>query len=582
MINNKQFTLSDLAFDSSGIRSIEYDSLPTESRCDGHDSTETNFQPEPVRQWLADCLQNHPTCSSESSIWSPKRLVYVGTKHAPELKLVVQEQDSVVQYATLSYRWPQTSHPLKLQPHNLEQFQKQIEFDPLSPTVRNAIEIAREIDIHYLWVDSLCIIQNEDDPDMLSEVQSMADVYCNSLLNISASSALDGTEPLIRHRCSQHDTHPLYRTDNGLKVMFSSSLQSEPMEGPLKTRGWTLQEDLLASRTIYVSNYGTNWRCQNSIRGVKPSFCVNTHEDLSSLIRQPVFLCHTWLHIVIQFTQRSLTVRSDIIPAIQGVADFLEKRYNMHYLTGLWEESLHVCLLWELLESHEMGPNRYNTELDLPTWSWASVQGEVHFRGADRSYVHIHDDGEVRTSFWSISPGGTSNEDCRSLISLESADFGPVGKGIRGARVLHIRGLLIPCEFNHLSKHSTGYWYAVDPSFSGNTFAPNGHIDLHLDCGEEIVESRSWPPIYFIPTAYNSTKVSGIVVTPGGRAFSSGMGGTDQHGYRRIGILYITKRIGTRGGFDLNESIPSMIVDWVQSLRVLSGRLPREVLVRLV
>ena len=81
-----------------------------------------------------------------------------------------------------------------------DRFLKEIDFDSLPKTFRNAISLTRFLNIQYIWIDSLCIVQDVGDPDWNREAPLMAEVYGNSFCNIAAANARDGTEGLFRSR----------------------------------------------------------------------------------------------------------------------------------------------------------------------------------------------------------------------------------------------------------------------------------------------------------------------------------------------------------------------------------------------
>jgi len=63
---------------------------------------------------------------------------------------------------TLSHRWGPQSYT-KLESSTIAQLQKDVDTTGLPNVFQETIEIARYLGIHYLWIDALCIKQDEDD-----------------------------------------------------------------------------------------------------------------------------------------------------------------------------------------------------------------------------------------------------------------------------------------------------------------------------------------------------------------------------------------------------------------------------------
>ena len=283
--NNEQVYLSGLAFDKSGVQSIDYTAIPTQYKCVGHDFCEMNFSPAPARSWMARCLKNHNACNNAER-WCPERLLFIGDKDTPELRLIFPDQKQCIPYATVSHRWPQS--PINctiLSFANLNAFQVQIYWDTLHSPFKVAIDIVRDLNISHIWIDSLCIIRDAPLEEKQSDIRAMDNIYFKALVNISAASASNGTEPIILQRCSKTLTHPMFVTKNGLRVAYEANRQAEMEICPLNNRGWVLQENLLANRVLHVSDYGMIWQCQESIGNDRNPNVWGFYPGLRSMIQ---------------------------------------------------------------------------------------------------------------------------------------------------------------------------------------------------------------------------------------------------------------------------------------------------------
>jgi hypothetical protein len=228
---------------------------------------------------------------------------------------------------------------------NLEDRKNSIDFNELPQTFRDAISVSRSFGINYLWIDSLCIIQNDID-DWKKESVKMEQVYCDATLVISASKAMSDSSGFLNRR--RNDEIISISSGEGGKMStfylqqalqpftpFSDPLKSEP----LHQRGWALQERYLARRTLHFGSHQLFWNCQT----------LSQSEDGRMLQR---------------------------LPAIAGLAKLLWLKSHDSYLAGLWRGGLLAGLLWR---RYQLTALQMPVAFRAPSWSWASVEGEIEF-----------------------------------------------------------------------------------------------------------------------------------------------------------------------------------------------------------
>src|SRR5579871_1088250 len=141
--------------------------------------------------WLHRCLTEHITCmiSDEPFPTLPSRVLDVDAPHSPSKLSLVESNGRHGFYVTLSHVWGQ-QNITRTTTAKLSERKQSILLDSLSQTFQNAITIIRKLDIRYIWIDSLCIVQ--DDPEDWSiEASKMGSYYSNSLFNIAAVSSHD-------------------------------------------------------------------------------------------------------------------------------------------------------------------------------------------------------------------------------------------------------------------------------------------------------------------------------------------------------------------------------------------------------
>ena len=155
-------------------------------------------------QWLETCITRHTNCSRprplELDDWKPTRLLYLGTENRHELRLCqARGISNQVRYATLSHCWGTDPERQTLTKQNVASWEDFIPETEMMQTFRDAIKVTRRLKVQYLWVDSLCIIQDSN-PDWLHESSLMSNVYKYSFCNIAATAAADDHGGLFRDR----------------------------------------------------------------------------------------------------------------------------------------------------------------------------------------------------------------------------------------------------------------------------------------------------------------------------------------------------------------------------------------------
>jgi len=202
----------------------------------------------------------------------PTRVLAVGSLEAPDLRLHCPRKDKegkwpMGKYIALSHCWGEKL-PLRTTKDKLEDYKQHIESSELPQTFLDAVTVAREIDVQYLWIDSLCIIQ-DDSGDWEKESQKMEQVFSSAYCTISATSAKNSHEGFLPFPVKE-----AVRILDGEKSQFAvyaciadkSFKQAVDEDGLLNTRGWVLQERALSRRTIHFTGPQIFWECGSVIR----------------------------------------------------------------------------------------------------------------------------------------------------------------------------------------------------------------------------------------------------------------------------------------------------------------------------
>ena len=349
-----------------------------------------------MKTCLRQCLDTHGPCRSQRASGSaayPSRLVSVGTVHHDHCKLV--ESDGVTQwdYAALSYCWG-NSQFIQSNRETFAQYRRAIPISTFPNAFREAIFICRELSIFYLWIDSLCILQ-DDLSDWAVESAKMADVYEGALLVIAASAAENPHQsffsPQDSATCEELEIEPKDLKRNALTIKARKCLENSgwhkgtgsqvtvPLD-PLETRGWALQERLLATRYVSCTEKEVQWHCRSYEHCECGSRTTSRAKATfhSRLMSSPSL---AWESAVYNFTERVLSREEDRLPALTGIATRVSQLTGSTYFCGLWRESLVDNLCWTVWPHGEttFSPSTYQA----PTFSWASVCGNITYGSHD-------------------------------------------------------------------------------------------------------------------------------------------------------------------------------------------------------
>jgi hypothetical protein len=227
-----------------------------------------------LRKWLRRCDESH-SCnwdSVETKTSLPTRLLYVGNTDNPDsLRLDLATGIDGAKYIALSHRWGTISDDEKKEfcttKDNIDQRLSDFDISDLPKTFQDAIKVARELHVSYLWIDSICIIQAGDDAmDWESESKHMESVYSSAYCTIAATSARDMKHGFLDQKAR---TEYLYVRDTSGQRFYicagTDDFEVDVDKAELNTRAWVMQERVLSRRTIHFSANQMYWECGNGV-----------------------------------------------------------------------------------------------------------------------------------------------------------------------------------------------------------------------------------------------------------------------------------------------------------------------------
>lgn len=367
-----------------------------------------------AKVWIETCRTQHLQCGHRDNTWYPTRLLKISDLDDDEfpVRLVRTAQElPTTPYVTLSHRWGQVQL-VQLLSTNMASFTKGIPLSDLPRTFRDALLAAKKLGIVYIWIDSLCIIQDRDDlSDWLREASLMHKVYAYSYCNLSASDANDSTEGLSRTRdpwVLQGSVEMCMKgLDDQQEYLPVSLAESDIWMRnikwcPLNYRGWVFQERMLSPRILYFGREQLFWECgeleacetfpdsmpdaiRSSSAGAKfqdpqryleqmraaPGAGNGDHLDIAEA------QASIWSGMVKAYTSSALTMAGDKLIALSGIAQQLQIIFKDEYVAGMWRSRLVNDLTWNVSPRYTgVRPQEYRA----PSWSWACVDEVIMTR----------------------------------------------------------------------------------------------------------------------------------------------------------------------------------------------------------
>ena len=352
--------------------------------------------------WIRQCDEGH-ACYKKTG-FLPSRLLDVRDLANIRLLESADFHDSggayetqCTKYAALSHCWG-TSRDFLTTRMTISSMKKGFGLSRDVPqTFIDAITATHTLLIPFLWIDSLCIIQDDED-DWAAEASRMADVYSNSYLTIAAASSSDDRAGFLSPRPFRYATVEFtapptggYKDRGCFRVYLhkeNERTNASHAKSPLFSRAWVLQEQFLSPRTMTFDNVMATWNCDKQALTEEDS-----RQNGAVFFDSPRYYAaadykHYWVRVLQDFSRRVLTYPTDALPATSGMASvfatFSHIDERQGYCAGLWMCDLPKDLMFERQEVAAQRPVEYIA----PSWSWAALPGPVLWPMFER-YPHL-------------------------------------------------------------------------------------------------------------------------------------------------------------------------------------------------
>lgn len=340
--------------------------------------------------WLDSCRQRHDDCSSNEAMFCPARLLFLGDENTEMIRLI-ENPPKEIPYVALSHRWTEETLKVRLVHSNhSERLSSGFPLSEFPPMMQDVIYLLRRLGIMHVWIDCMCIIQ-DDREDWRREAATMASVYSHAELTVAATMA---GQHLFTHRDGKEHTQVDIDDTDEASIFLRRSLPhftwqdmenswfegdefvNAEREWPLLSRGWTYQEQLLSKRTLHFTRSEIIWECNKTMECECGWYAHSGTSEMSGTTqRRQSVQSKSWNQIVKEYSKRELTFGADKLPALAGIAKaFSEGNDGLgQYACGMWERQLESSFFWSLAEEPRPKPSVSS----IPSWSWASVSGNV-------------------------------------------------------------------------------------------------------------------------------------------------------------------------------------------------------------
>jgi hypothetical protein len=373
-----------------------------------------------LKRWIQICENGHRG-RCETVWWrSAEDVLPKSVRVLDVARMAIVPAPPACRFVALSYVWGGPGEQYWTTKANLKQRSRRGGLDAslLPGTISDTIQLTHQLDERYLWIDALCIVQ--DDPaDKAVQIGVMELIYGSSVFTIFASDSTSARDPLPGVRPNSRDPQQQVTKIQGLHLAVPNSLNHAIANSAWNQRGWTYQEVMLSRRRIFLTTHQMCFECNEDMwcegvvaepvgypRTAIPSgghggraFVRVQQDDSQAYLK-------AYVDIIKEITQRRFTVETDIVDAITALLNALTKGYEVAggiakaFQFGIPLVDLEEALLWQPAANatHSRRVPANGISAPWPSWSWAAWRD-----GAGYSSLRVFTD--IQSSQDDFRPG---------------------------------------------------------------------------------------------------------------------------------------------------------------------------------
>ncbi|OAP61506.1 hypothetical protein AYL99_03709 [Fonsecaea erecta] len=369
---------------------------------------------------LAECLESHTICQRvvvdhENSL--PKRLLHLDrpTGHDFPAKLVFTEdiKQKPVRYVALSHCWSHLSDAekfaIKTTPDNQDLRARKVDVGTFPRNYQAVMVMCRSFGFEYFWMDSICILQ-DDDQEWKEESVRMRHVYGAATLTIALNTSQD-IFSMDRSKKITPEWEAIRQQCAGTPMKNHVFMKRVLEGGILGTRAWCFQERHLSPRLFHILDNGVVF-CEcaevsvftnapnllgfrtNKPQGQKLAITQRLVELINGSKTGLMVRMVYWHYYLLEYQRRALFDNTDNLTALAGIAESMQLHGGWTYLSGLWKGDLPRGMLWESTGFGRLPSETHKrfSHYHAPTWCWSSVNGST------RTVPELVDEKEAQVS----------------------------------------------------------------------------------------------------------------------------------------------------------------------------------------
>ncbi|KAG2120525.1 heterokaryon incompatibility protein-domain-containing protein [Suillus discolor] len=359
-----------------------------------------------LKRWIHICEHEHGELC-ETVWWRGTGDVLPKSVRVVDVtRMAVVRAPPSCRFVALSYLWGGTGEEYWTTRANIKQRRAQggLDVSVLPSTILDTIQLVRQLGERYLWIDALCIVQ--DDPkDKTVQIGVMELIYGSSAFTIFAAGGTSAHDPLPGIRPGTRDPKQQIAKIQGLHLAVPLILPCEAIASSAwDTRGWTYQEVMLSRRRIFLTPHHVHFECgkdiwSEDVIAERINLPWASHPlkyggtGSFTFARAPLqgtssaYMSH-YMSIIGKYTRRRLTMESDIVNAVTALINAMAKGFKLAggnpgraFRFGMPIVDLELALVWQPTPNASC-VRRATGDGNMtlwPSWSWAAWRGAVQY-----------------------------------------------------------------------------------------------------------------------------------------------------------------------------------------------------------